>query len=167
MNRAALRVATLVFPLLGLAAAWIATHHRAQQGVEWEVPVSGFDPRDLLRGHYIAFQYNWPGLEPANELAVSDGLGELCLAGHPPQIERVHVPAPGEACANRVRADDINRKWPMDLRHGRIYVPQRSAPAMESKLRNPQYQAMVRFRLHHDGHITPRAMTFRKRAAVP
>ena len=159
MNRQSLRAATLVFALLGLAVAWIVTHHRAQQGVEWDVPVSGYDPRDLLRGHYIAYQYDWPGFK-------RDGYGNgkevLCLDGAPPTIRRAYLAPEGDCPYPVSGPDDI---WAVD--RGQIYVPQTQASAMEAKLRDPKLQAMVRFRLRPDGHITPLAMTFRPRPAVP
>lgn len=44
-------------PLIGLGAIWRMTAYRAAQGEEWLVPVTGYDPRDLLKGHYVQFQY--------------------------------------------------------------------------------------------------------------
>jgi hypothetical protein len=61
----------LAWPLLGLAALWGWTEVRSRQGTEWLVPVAGYDPRDLLRGHYVLFQYDWPGLAPAISAAMS------------------------------------------------------------------------------------------------
>lgn len=157
--RPALRLASLLLPLAGLAAAWIATHSRARQGVEWDVPVKGYDPRDLLRGHYIAFQYDWPGLARGD---YGTGRSTLCLEGTPPTISRTLV-APVGSCRYPVgRPQDI---WAVD--QGRLYVAQTAAARMERQLRDPKVQAVVRMRLRPDGHVTPLRMEFRPRPAVP
>jgi hypothetical protein len=164
-----LRLGLLALPLVGLAGAWIVTHYRAQQGTEWEVPVSGYDPRDLLRGHYIQYQYDWPRLERAEHDAAERADPELCIIGQPPVISQVRQAKPDQNCANRAVAPAEGRwDWgPVNRWTGRLYVPQTQARAMEAKLRDPKLQAVVRFRLRPDGHVTPLAMTFRKRAGVP
>lgn len=169
MNRSLIRVFALVLPLLGLAAAWIVTHTRAQQGVEWDVPVMGYDPRDLLRGHYIQYQYDWPGLNGAENGPLASANAELCLIGAPPALAQVREPSQGEACTHRAVAPKEGRwDWgPVNRWTGRLYVPQTQAHAMETKLRDPKLQAFVRIRLRPDGHITPLRMTFRQREAVP
>jgi uncharacterized membrane-anchored protein len=58
--RALLRGLTILLPLVGLAYCWQTTRQSAAEGVEWDVAVTGYDPRDLLRGHYVRFTYVWP-----------------------------------------------------------------------------------------------------------
>lgn len=162
MNRAAFRLLALILPLAGFAALWGWTHHRAQQGTDWDVPVQGYDPRDLLRGHYITFQFDWPGLAQADLPA--SGWGELCLVGKAPVIDRVFVPA-GQSCPNYVRADDMGSYYPTGLVTGLLYVPQDKAAGLEEKLRDPGLQGVIRFRLRDDGHVTPLSISFRPRPA--
>lgn len=149
-----LRAAALALPLIGLSAVWAIAHVRAQQGIEWEVPVAGIDPRDLLRGHYIVYRYDWPGLAPGlSPQAVS----ALCLEGIPPRITAV---APGrDACAHPVREPGTGR----GLASGRLYVAQSAAPALERQLADPSLQGVLRVRVRADGQITPLALEFRPR----
>ena len=63
MNRALLHVAALALPLLGLGGMWLQADRLSRQGTEWDVPIRGYDPRDLLQGHYVQFQYDWPGTD--------------------------------------------------------------------------------------------------------
>lgn len=154
MNRALLHVAALALPLLGLGASWFSTDRTSRQGTEWEVPVQGYDPRDFLQGHYVMFQYDWPGLtrDPA-------AMGrDLCLEGQAPRIERVTVAGP--ACANRV----ILATGPWG---GRLYTSQDSALRMQQQLADPKLQGVLRFRLRPDGQILPLGLTFRPRPAEP
>lgn len=162
MKRSALGQFALILPLAGFAALWGWTHHRAQQGMDWDVPVQGYDPRDLLRGHYITFQYDWPGLRRAS-LPVT-GWSELCLVGQAPVIDRVFVPA-GQSCLNYVRADDLGSYDPTGLVTGQLYVPQDKAAGLEEKLRDLRLQGLVRFRLRDDGHVTLLSISFRPRLA--
>ncbi len=149
-----LRVGALALPLVGLAAAWAIAHDRAQQGVEWEVPIAGFDPRDLLRGHYIVYRYDWPGLAAGVSPSTSSA---LCLKGTPPRIE---VVGPlDRACAHPIRAPHGSSA----LAAGRLYVPQDKAAALERQLADRSSRAVLRMRVRADGSITPLRIEFRPR----
>jgi hypothetical protein len=41
------RLAAILLPLAGLGGLWVMSDRTYQQGTEWEVPIDGFDPRDL------------------------------------------------------------------------------------------------------------------------
>jgi len=163
MNRSAIRAAALVLPLLGLAATWVFTHVRAQQGTEWDVPIAGYDPRDLLRGHYVIYTYDWPGLENSETWRYG---GELCIHGTAPAIERVTGGA-DPACANPVRGYDYSDDFGGGIFTGRLYVSQAEGARLEGQLADPRLQATARIRLRDDGHITPLRITFRRRPAEP
>ncbi|MBS0482583.1 MAG: GDYXXLXY domain-containing protein [Proteobacteria bacterium] len=166
MNRALLHAAALALPLIGLGGMWLSADHLSRQGTEWDVPIQGDDPRDLLQGHYVQFQYEWPGLH--------DDEGErlvtfLCLTGTPPtirltQLAKVgfafdgparHADAPPADCTNPVKLDGSNG--------GRLYVSQAEAQTLQEKLWDQKLQGVVRIRLRPDGHITPLNITFRPR----
>ena len=159
MNRSALRAAALVLPLLGLAATWTFTHVRAQQGTEWDVPIAGYDPRDLLRGHYVIYTYDWPGLEDREPWEYA---GELCIHGTAPAIEGVTVGA-DPACANPVRAYAYSDDFGGGISTGRLYVSQAEGVRLQEQLTDPKLEGTVRIRLRDDGHITPLRITFRPR----
>jgi hypothetical protein len=163
VSRSALRALALVLPLLGLAATWAYTHVRAQQGTEWDVPIAGYDPRDLLRGHYVVFTYEWPGLEGRERWGIP---AELCLHGTAPTIDRVTAGA-GPGCANPVRAYD----YPHDVRGGvvggRLYVSQAEGARLQQQLTDPALQGIARVRVRDDGHVTPLQISFRPRPPEP
>lgn len=163
MNRSALRAAALVLPLLGLAGTWAYTHVRAQQGTEWDVPIAGYDPRDLLRGHYVQFTYDWPGLEGEADFIYEP---QLCIYGTSPTIDLV-TRNQGTDCRHVLLADDYSSEWGNNLATGRLYVPQTDGAPLERKLADPKLQGIVRIRLRDDGHITPLRITFRPRPPEP
>lgn len=154
-------IMALALPVIGLGASWAVTHHRAQQGTDWDVPIRGYDPRDLLRGHYIAFQYDWPGLAEDADPANFDA---LCIKGTAPAIASTsragENTVPGQECAAIARASVYRRDG---LARDIFYVPQTQAGAYESKLRDPKQQGVLRVRIRNDGLIRPLSLSFRAR----
>lgn len=49
----------LAIPFLAMTFM-IGTNLRQLQNTEYRFAIAGYDPRDLLRGHYLIFQYVWP-----------------------------------------------------------------------------------------------------------
>ncbi|GAA4048807.1 hypothetical protein GCM10022213_20800 [Parerythrobacter jejuensis] len=154
--RSAARIFAFILPIAGLAAIWGWTDYKGRQGNDWLVPIAGYDPRDLLRGHYIDFTYDWPGLEDLDDrypLA-------LCLEGASPVLERVTAPVPGADCPYPVKADLSSIYGQGSLERGRFYVPQTQAKETERKLFDNDLQGYVRIRQREDGHITPLELVF-------
>lgn len=156
---AALRAVVLALPLIGLAAAWAVSHHRGQQGTDWEVPVQGYDPRDLLRGHYIVFQYDWPGLGD-DEMPGPGTM--LCLEGTAPRIDSVEVVPEGTRCPRPVRAAPGDT-----LLAGKLYIPQEKAASLEAQLADPALRGIVRLRVRDNGRYTPMDIRFEPRQPAP
>ena len=156
MNRTALRALALALPLVGLAATWDWTHVRTQQGVEWWVPIEGYDPRDLLRGHYIVYRYKWPGLKDGVPLEYTT---ELCIEGQPPHIARA-FPPDGRPCPHPLRAPGYAQEGIHGLASGMLYVSQEEARSIQKDMRNPDVQGLVRIRVRDDGLITPLYIRF-------
>lgn len=150
--------ALLVWPVTALAVLWAWTGWTSRGGPTWEVGIQGYDPRDLLQGHYVRFTYDWPGVDPAGS-----NPAELCLIGQPPAIAVAELPQAGAApCQNRVRAVAGS-----DLKTGRYYVDQTRADALTRQLADPLQAARLRFRIAADGRIVPVALTFTPRPAAP
>ena len=155
-----LRTAALVLPLIGLAAAWAVSHRRGQQGTDWDVPVQGYDPRDLLRGHYLVFQYDWPGLD---EDDVPGPGTVLCIDGPAPQITTTRLQRDEDAaCAHPVRAAMGDT-----LLAGKLYIPQERAVSLQTQLTDPALRGIVRLRVRDNGRYTPVSIRFEPRPTPP
>lgn len=162
MTRTALlRAAALALPLLGLGWTWASADRLSRQGTDWQVPIEGFDPRDLLRGHYVEFRYDWPGLARA-DTDFGPPLA-LCLTGRAPQIEAVREVGPDAACPNKASAAGDGVYGSDELEQGRLYTSQAEAARLQEELWDPKQQGVLHFRLRPDGHITPLRLTFRPR----
>jgi hypothetical protein len=155
-------LATLVLPVIGLAASWAISYQKAQQGIEWDVPIRGYDPRDLLRGHYITFLYDWPGLtREGNDFAYID---TLCVKGSAPRIASTSQPTSGltppPGCASVAKASSWDEGG-NGLGNGIFYVPQAKAAEYERTLRDPKQQGVMRVRIREDGLVRPISLSFR------
>lgn len=168
-----LRSLVILLPLAGLAYVWQDTHRQSRMGVEWEVPVSGYDPRDLLRGHYIMFRYDWPIADSGATMQDDAPSTGLCLIGRAPHIVQA-LPLrdgaaqgqPHPACAGMVHAADAD--LPSDRiaaapLQGRLYVAQDQAADYQARLANPRLQATLHFRLRPNGVIVPLRLDFSPR----
>lgn len=162
-----LRIAALLFPLIALSASWAFTHYKAQQGTMWIVPISGYDPRDLLRGHYIVYRYEWPGLPTDGD---RNYVSALCIKGKAPVIDAVSIvdrPFAGEPVekpdctiiARIAQGSDAD----LGLLTGKIYIAQTKADALQKQLLDPKLQAFAQIRIRDDGIITPIKLSFQPR----
>jgi hypothetical protein len=127
-----------------------------REGTDWEVPIAGYDPRDILRGHYVEFEYDWPGLPDSDIVPAA-----LCLEGRAPVIARVTAHYGSPTCAHPVvpRASDVYGE--NGLLRGRLYVGQDRAMELQRQLQNADQRGIVRLRQRENGSFTPIAIRFR------
>lgn len=151
------KLTAVILPAAGLAALWATSDRTYHTGTEWEVPIQGYDPRDILRGHYVEFSYDWPGIDEFRDVPPA----ALCLEGKAPVVERARVLPDGEACAHPVRADTTGVYGWDALTRGRLYVDQDRAALLEQELRKADQRGIVRLRQRDDGSFTAIAIRFR------
>jgi hypothetical protein len=156
-----LRLAALSLPLAGLAGLWFQSDAHYRSGTEWEVPIRGYDPRDVLRGHYVEFSYDWPGLAERGILPAT-----LCLEGTPPVIARVTVHGGPARCPHPLRAAAGAVYGAEALQRGRLYVGQARAIALQQQLQNPELRGIVTIRQREDGSFTPISIRLRPLTAT-
>lgn len=177
MSRRLASLLALALPMVGLAGLWASTDYWHRKGTDWLVPVEGYDPRDLLRGHYVEFRYAWPGAEAVNAWetgSTAEGAAPAgypfggCIDGEAPEIDRVvrlGSEAERAACPQVLAPDPATLNGYPDLpRNGRLYIPQTAGARLEAQLRNPDLQGMMRVRLRTDGTVTPLELTFGPRS---
>jgi uncharacterized membrane-anchored protein len=70
-----LAVLALVLMVLSPSLLMVKAMYDRANGTIWQVNITGFDPRDLLRGHYLNFRYDWSMLDAAP--------ADHCTAGQP------------------------------------------------------------------------------------
>lgn len=160
----------LLVPLVALVFSWVSTHRMAQQGTEWLIPVRGYDPRDLLRGHYVQYSYDWPwaAAEKGAGERPTVGDGPLCVTGMAPHITSVRLlhEDGGEVhtCAIIIRAATGTRPEVRGLESGIFFASQPRAIALSRQLADSRLQGMIRVRVRKDGLMRPIDMEFRPAA---
>lgn len=155
MSRLA-RLVAVVAPVLGLAALWAQSERTYYQGTDWEVPIEGYDPRDYLRGHYVEFTYDWPGIEEFRDTPPKT----LCLKGAAPNLARVTAKRDGP-CAHPLRADATGVYGWDAFNRGRLYLGQDRAEALQQTLQDQGQRGIVTIRQREDGSFTPISIRFR------
>jgi len=168
-NRFFLPIA-LLLPLVGLGLIWLLTDRDSHLGTEWDVPIAGYDPRDLLRGHYVQFRYDWPVVREGDIPTWSGSQQGLCIVGTAPKIKRVavqdlvgHDSSSVAVCDATAKVNPWSEEGDDGLLRDRIYVPQEAARNYDAKLANPKLQGIVRIRINSSGFITPLSLSFQPR----
>jgi hypothetical protein len=118
-------LAAVLLPIAGVAGL-VARSEVALRGHEWRFPISGYDPRDLLRGHYLTYRIEWdpaprPDGRPCRECC-------LCLErGATRRVSRIECAGP--ARCDVLLAPDEEREL------SRFYVPEDEAQELERAVR--------------------------------
>lgn len=113
--------ALLTLPLVGLAGAVALNEVQLRDASAWRIPITGFDPRDPIRGQFVQFQYDWAVEGPAHLCQVE--ACRLCLREIGDKVHARVLPA-GSADACPAMVDPI--KSSMSL----IYSPEFSGRAL-------------------------------------
>lgn len=145
-----LLLALLLVPTLVLAGWALSIRAQRAEQPALRIGVVGFDPRDLLRGHYLQVRLDIGGL--AEPLAALDAVPD-CVCVTPPAKP---ADRPGFAPLPSCLPADIGHcPYPLaDPRQIlRVYVPQSRAAELEEKLRQGLSKLDVEVRFAGDGTI--------------
>lgn len=150
----------LLLPLLVLGGNILRHQFNLAGAAEWRIPVSGYDPRDPLRGHFIRFSYDWTLRGDGS--ACGDGQCELCLFRDDAQVIAT-VRRPGVQCHARVDVAasriGVRPGWPPRFT-SRIFVSETSAPALEAELRRGPMDVVAR--VDRSGRLVNRRLETRR-----
>jgi len=146
MTKKILKILTLVFPVLAMGLM-IASHmHNKETGTLWRVPVTGYDPRDLLRGHYLTYRYDWNWAQGKDKCP--NGKCVLCLnsgengSNQNPVVSYSSRKAAPKQCQSYIKGQvyaggrrfEIGSETGNGLRH--YYIPEEHAWELDRLLRN-------------------------------
>lgn len=150
--------AALLLPLLVLGhGIWRHQSNLSAAG-EWHIPISGYDPRDPLRGQYIRFTYNWE-LRGDGAPCLQEAGCNLCLSREEGRVIAT-VETGGERCPafidTRASAMQAQRSFPVGtvVFGSRLFVSESSAQALEAELREGPMQVVAA--LGPDGRLVNR-----------
>lgn len=132
-SRSAL-VTGLVIPILALAALVAYKRHILTTGREVVLPIEGYDPRDLLAGHYLTYTVNY-GVEGLCQGSQEPSPAYVCLSTH---TSSQMVP---ENCSLYIRGRCERGRFLAGVE--RYYVPQSSALELEQKVRDKKASVVI------------------------
>lgn len=120
-------IIALLIPIAALAALTAYKKYVLSFGQEIVLPISGYDPRDLLSGHYLIYQVEY-------------GVGSICGGGAGPQTGFVCLSpklfsytAPN-GCLKVIRGLCNNGRFEAGIE--KYYIPEDKAKALEEKVRS-------------------------------
>ena len=143
-------IAALALPVLALAAMVGEQERQLAGATTLSVPIRGYDPRDLLAGHYLYAQFDWDWeREPPAQSANGSVEGGACVVADRPR-PRLHF-IPGWKAHDPVQLNCkvliAGRVWPgtparfiptdLDIGSGgiRFYIPEDRSQELERLLR--------------------------------
>jgi uncharacterized membrane-anchored protein len=117
----------LIFPIAGLAALTAYKKYILSFGQEVVLPISGYDPRDLLSGHYLTYRVDY-------------GLTQDCYSGsmtHDAYVcldtKSVSYSYP-DGCERLIKGQCRGSRFEAGIE--KFYVPEDKAKILEDKVRD-------------------------------
>lgn len=129
MNKRMLLLIALALPILALMASAYLRSVQRDSGEQITLPIEGFDPRDLLSGHYLIYQVDY-GLETG--CTEHDVETAVCLR---PEREMYPADAVPGSCKLFIRGYcDSSANFRAGIE--RFYIPEEYAEALETQVRD-------------------------------
>jgi uncharacterized membrane-anchored protein len=127
MNQRGWLIVALVLPILALGtSAWLKSAQR-DSGVEVILPIEGFDPRDLLSGHYLTYRVDY-GV--ANGCTDQNAQASVCLRPTRGMYAEGELPPD---CTLFIHGQCDDNVFTAGIE--RFYIPEDRAAALEDKVR--------------------------------
>ena len=119
----------LAIPFLAMIYMIAASELNIHKTTEYRIEITGYDPRDLLTGHYITFQYQWPEDMPDT---CTQSTCYACFSGNPeaPDIRLVNK-YDTKNCAASLALEGKQPGWKLR----RYNVSELQAPVLDKMLR--------------------------------
>lgn len=119
----------LAIPFLAVIYMIAVNELNYKSTTEYRVEITGYDPRDLLTGHYIIFQYDWP--MPAKDSCYQDQC-YACFTGKPqsPDIQFV-TKLETKNCSAALALEGLQPNQKLQ----RYNIPDLQAPILDKMLR--------------------------------
>lgn len=156
----------LAIPFMAMIFMIATNHYKENAYQEYRIAIDGYDPRDLLKGHYIRFTYDWPD-NAVNKFGYKgyyDNLACACFSGDPlqPDIRFDYCKSTKfaqQSCNPAVRVKPlggINFQPDETLRN--YFVSEEHAYTLEKMLRENKHKFSVGIVPQPDGHAVLKMM---------
>lgn len=138
MNRKFGLALALLLPIIVLAGNTWMHYQQRMAGETVILPIEGFDPRDLLSGHYLIYRVDY-GIGENSDCPATDVAASICLS---PERRVYPIDELPESCTQFIRGNcDSNAHFVSGLE--RFYIPEQYAAVLDEKVRNKQGKLVV------------------------
>lgn len=129
----------VILPMLGLLVLVARAEMLLRSGESFRIAIEGYDPRDLLRGHYLEyrFDFDWRGESTCGELSlgVPAGLDSSCCVCLTADVDSNMLAEARQVGCDQVESCDGWVEVAAIAPPLRYFVPERQAPELEEALR--------------------------------
>ncbi len=142
---------TVMIPFILLCLLIARAEYHLSTGAQWDFAITGYDPRDLLRGHYLRFRVAYDWQEPKEQCAGDRGC-VYCLTDVGEQAPKVQIVNTHRAkqCDGFMQYGDLQE--PLN----RFYIPETQARLAEDLLREARIDNTAYLRLSINKEGVPR-----------
>ena len=144
MNRSkTVLLSALLFPIVALGILTGYKHYKVTAGIEVTLPIEGYDPRDLLSGHYLTYRVNYETrnvCEQSQRANYSEGY--ICLD---PRHFSYLKP---ESCELMIKGTCSGSRFKAGIE--RFYIPENQAKKLDKDVRSKKGSIVVS--VTPDGH---------------
>jgi uncharacterized membrane-anchored protein len=121
-------ILALIFPILVLAGLSVYRGYVRSTGVEVILPISGYDPRDLLSGHYLIYRIEYGVEGICSGLTGQGTTGYVCLD---PKMFSSSQPL---NCSTLIRGICNDGRFEAGIE--KYYVPEKQARQLEQQIQS-------------------------------
>lgn len=127
-------IAALLFPIITLITMSAYKRHILHTGYEVILPVTGYDPRDILSGHYVTYTVDYGVNNYCDDkLKVYDGY--MCLESH------VFMLKPNSSCKHFIKGKCNYGRFEAGIE--KYYIPEKNATTLDKQVRNNQASILI------------------------
>lgn len=134
------QIIALLIPMLITLASIAKSEYRLSVGEMWTFKISGYDPRDLLRGHYVTYQveFDWQ-----KDKGVCSDKDDCCLCLNRKKRSLDSTKVSKVSCSLAVdRCDGLMREeYIKELR--KYFIPEDKGKALEKAIREKGAEILV------------------------
>ena len=132
-------IISLAIPILAILLSIGKYEYQVRSGEEWKFEIGGYDPRDLLKGHYLTYRilFDLDEVEKRNSCR-KRGISDCCLC-----LQRETSKVKTMRCETAAKLCDgmINEKFLPRLR--KFYIPENRGKSLENLVRSRKAEILL------------------------
>jgi uncharacterized membrane-anchored protein len=129
--------AALIFPIAVLGTLTGYRHYVYTTGQEITLPISGCDPRDLISGHYLAYQIDYDVKDICKPIPIPSMPATICLT---PKMFS-YGESPPKTCTLFIRGTCESSQFSAGIE--RYYVPEHQGEILEKEVRSKKASILI------------------------